>query len=335
MNEKAEQLLEQFELDLALKFADRALELDGSHVGALETKALVCLELDHVDEARTLLLTAAELQPESGASKFMYLGQLAAGAEAVDFLRKGAALMEASLAEMRADPTCPPEEAAMCAADAAAAYCAVAEVYLTELCEEADAQEQCEASVQAALRCDANSAQAMQTMASVCISACRPDDAREWLRRSLAAWHRPGASKGHAEEHKEEEEEKEETEEVEGANGSAAAMAEDEQPPALPPYDVRVSTAKLLIELEMLQEAVEVLEQLVEEDDEVVRVWYLLGWALVLAGDKTAAAETLQKAKALFVQVHCDEAPILEHTEELLAQLEQGGAGAAGDAMAT
>ena len=74
--------------------------MEPTHVGALETKALVCLELDRVDEARTLLLTAVELEPDHGPSKYMYLGQLSSGTQAVDFLHKGAALMEAALDEV-------------------------------------------------------------------------------------------------------------------------------------------------------------------------------------------------------------------------------------------
>ena len=46
-----------------------------------------------------------------------------------------------------------------------------------------------------------------------------------------------------------------------------------------------------------LQEAISVLQSLVAEDDEVVVVWYLLGWALHLAEDYAPATEALLKVK--------------------------------------
>ena len=43
-------------------------------------------------------------------------------------------------------------------------------------------------------------------------------------------------------------------------------------------YTTRITTAQMLIELEMWEEGSKVLDGLTEEDDEVVNTWYLLGW---------------------------------------------------------
>ncbi|KAK3515634.1 hypothetical protein QTP70_025334 [Hemibagrus guttatus] len=78
--------------------------------------------------------------------------------------------------------------------------------------------------------------------------------------------------------------------------------------------------------------ATDVLEGLLEEDDEVVQVWYLLGWLYYLQADKPSAAEDseslkksariyLTKAKKLYIKLQCDDAPMLEHTEQLLGEL--------------
>jgi tetratricopeptide (TPR) repeat protein len=92
--------LEQFELDLALKFINGALDKDSENCSALETKALILLEMDQPDEARELLLKATELDPDDGPSKFMYLGQLSAGEEAVAFYEKGVEIMKINLGEV-------------------------------------------------------------------------------------------------------------------------------------------------------------------------------------------------------------------------------------------
>ncbi|KAI4811711.1 hypothetical protein KUCAC02_014588, partial [Chaenocephalus aceratus] len=70
----------------------------------------------------------------------------------------------------------------------------------------------------------------------------------------------------------------------------------------IPPYESRVTTAKLLLESEEFESsvsiieewylqrgtevAVDVLEGLLEEDDEVVQVWYLSGWVCYLQLEK-------------------------------------------------
>ncbi|KAG9283622.1 putative assembly chaperone of rpl4 [Astyanax mexicanus] len=82
----------------------------------------------------------------------------------------------------------------------------------------------------------------------------------------------------------------------------------------------------------ILQMATEVLEGLLEEDDEVVQVWYLLGWLFYLQLDKPETTEDpeslkksartyLTKAKKLYVKLRCEDPPMMEHTEQLLGEL--------------
>lgn len=79
---------------------DRALERQPTNAAGLETKALICLELDRTAEARDLLLQAVAADPDDGPAKYMYLGQLAAGREAVGFIEKGIAVMKQAIAEV-------------------------------------------------------------------------------------------------------------------------------------------------------------------------------------------------------------------------------------------
>lgn len=53
---------------------------------------------------------------------------------------------------------------------------------------------------------------------------------------------------------------------------------------AVPEFPTRISLARLLIELDMFEAALEVLERLVNEDDSSVEAWYLGGWCLYLWG---------------------------------------------------
>merc|ERR1719359_985812 len=78
-----------------------------------------------------------KLSPEDGASKYLYMAQITSGAETVSYARKGIELM-------KTEPTTEPEALSK-------AFCIIAEAYMTDLCDEEDAQEQCETSLKAAL----------------------------------------------------------------------------------------------------------------------------------------------------------------------------------------
>lgn len=56
--------------------------------------------------------------------------------------------------------------------------------------------------------------------------------------------------------------------------------------PALPSYATRMAVTRLLMETEMYDTAFAILEELQEEADEVVDLWYLGGWCLYCQGEK-------------------------------------------------
>ncbi|XP_076372255.1 uncharacterized protein LOC143257448 [Tachypleus tridentatus] len=91
-------------------------------------------------------------------------------------------------------------------------------------------------------------------------------------------------------------------------------------------YDARINTSKLLIELELYDEAAEVLEGLVEEEDEVVDTWYLLGWMNYLRGQDYWGNSRfyLNNTKKLTAKFGADNPQILQHAEELLEEMGPG-----------
>ena len=101
------------------------------------------------------------------------------------------------------------------------------------------------------------------------------------------------------------------------------------------PYTNRVSTSKLLIELEMFDEATQVLDGLLEEDDEVVETWYLLGWVNRLRAMDTQDLDTQQgynanvryyllKAKRVHTKNPTDDEDLVKHVDELLEEIGPG-----------
>jgi predicted Zn-dependent protease len=119
---------------------------------------------------------------------------------------------------------------------------------------EEDAEARCEALVTEALLVTPEAPEVLQTLASVRISQLRTEDAQAALTRSMTFW---------------------------------KDLAPED--PKIPDFALRISLARLLMEVTMEFEALEVLERLILEDDQSVEAWYLGGWCLFLLAEKREA----------------------------------------------
>ena len=190
-----------------------------------------------------------------------------------------------------------------------AAYCSIAELYLTDLCEEPDAESSCETAIESALEIDGVSSagfiaangnhdsqvgpprpDALQTMANFRLSQSRVPEALEHILKAydrmkvgceamsaLVGLGNDGSGK----------------EEVEMETKSRE-LVELDAASSLPEYNFRCQTAKIMLECASLLEngshdtknqcaesAIQVLGSLLSENDEVIEVWYLLGCAFM------------------------------------------------------
>ncbi|KAI9837921.1 MAG: NAD-dependent histone deacetylase sir2 [Sclerophora amabilis] len=320
---QATALLETSRADEALQLAQRArarLQPSStptqSALPALNLIAEILVELGDADGAREHFLLAAELDPEGtipedaggGVEKFLWLAQLSeqGGAESVEWFQRGAEVLRRDIGRSGGD-TGPLAESILAAKQRrlATTLCGVAEVYMTDLSWEEDAERRCEALVTEAVALAPDSAEALQTLASVRISQLRVDEARAVLSESLELW-----------------------------------MELPGDDPLMPDFPTRVSLARLLLETEMEEKALDVLERLLQEDDQSVEVWYLGGWGHYLIGNKMrerarseevpatddvfwdASRDWLQNALRLFEALAYEDDRLREHAVELLGELD-------------
>jgi len=255
----SEHLYARSEPSEALALATRALKLNPDFLQTLELLAETQVELGNTETAYTLYSRAATLDPTgahetaggSGPEKFLWLAQLCptGGAEAVGWYEKGASTLrefiKARDAAVHSDLTERALEKKL-----VSALCGMAEIYMSDLCMEADAEARCEGYVTEAILAVPESPEALQTLASVRISQQRMEDAVAALQRAFAGW-------------------------------KDAVDGDD-----VPSYAVRISLARLLIECAQYETAIEVLERLQAEDDQLPDLWYLGGWTLFLLGER-------------------------------------------------
>lgn len=319
--EKTEECMDNFDFEMAQLFCQRALDLEPTNLNTLDMLGNICAELGNEEKAKQVFLRAVALSPEEGHSKYMYLGQVHSGMEAVQYFGKGIEAMLNALEKQT-----PPAAAAAAISlddpgvtnkDISVAFCSIAEIFFTDLCMDDGAAEKCKEAIDKALQYDPENPEALQLMASYLFSIEKTQEGKEFLMRSVAAW-LPSMQK--------------KTDQTPREKQGDGAQDGDSLENVFPPYESRITTTKLLIEAEEYELATEILESLLEEDDEVVQVWYLLGWVCYLQVEKPEETEAfkdsartyLTKAKKLYVKVKCDDSPMLEHMEQLLAELGPG-----------
>ncbi|KAM4601489.1 uncharacterized protein ACJ7VT_021218 [Polymixia lowei] len=328
--EKTEECMDSFDFEMASRFCQRAVDLDPTNLQALDMLGHIHSELGDTQKAKGVFLRAVELSPDEGHSKYMYLGQIHTGQEAVDYYTRGIQILlsamdkQAQTTQELAGAAAPSDKdpELPTAKDVCVAYCSVAEIYLTDLCMEEGASDKCRESIEKALHYHHDNPEALQLMANYLFSAERNQEGRDYLMRSVGAW-LPALRQREA----------------------PLVTEEEHMQNEIPLYECRITTAKLLVETEEYETAVDVLEGLLEEDDEVVQVWYLSGWVCYLQMErardqrardqkeatdeeteewnalKEAARSYLTRAKKLYGKLRCDDRPMLEHVEQLLGEL--------------
>lgn len=203
------------------------------------------------------------------------------------------------------------------------ALASIAEIYMTDLCDEADAEEQCEKAASMAVEADKGCAEALVAMASLRLVRQRLEDARPLLReaaRLVVGAHarlvarekekesaEPGAAGGGGGEGKP----STAASGGGGSGGGSAAMdgsegaAGDEGsedalgPLAVPDVGARMDLGRSCLEAGEYEGAVGVLHTVLAEDEHVWEAWYRLAQACVGTADPSAALDTIEEAGKL------------------------------------
>jgi hypothetical protein len=158
---------------------------------------------------------------------------------------------------------------------------------------DADAGAKCDALMTEAVLFSPESPAVLQTLASVRISEERIDDARSALTRSMELW---------------------------------KYLPPDDV--NIPDFATRISLTRLLLEVEMEAEAVDVVDQLVQEDDQSVEALYLAAWSRFLLHEKGADAadesrELFRRCLRLYTSVDYEDEDLRKHVVEMIARLDE------------
>ncbi|KAL7701984.1 hypothetical protein N2W54_008126 [Lotmaria passim] len=243
----------------ACEFYEVALAQSPNNDEVLEAYAEIMIHYaQDPSRAQQMLRHAIEINPNQGYVKYLNLAQLCEAAEALKCYEKAyqiASLMLHGCRKKKMKRTLQETMATIC--------CAVAELYLTDLCFNDDAEQQCEQAVTRALELNSEIVEPHQLQASLRLSQCRPEEALESLRRAVDLTHRLG------EEHQ-------------------------------PTYESKIELGRLLMQVEPA-EAFPFLLEVLQYGDNNPYVWFLLGECARMRGRYIDAARLLRRARVMLV----------------------------------
>ena len=175
--------LSRFDMPNATKFFERALQLQSDNTAALDRLSEVYIEMGELQKAEAVLRRSTEIAPAENPAKWMALGQLHTGENALHCYTSGAQGLEAELAKALQSEGVESKssEVESLKKELARAYCACAELFVTDLCMEEEAEKNCEASLSRALLHAPSNAQAAFGMATMRMSQQQPAEASKWI----------------------------------------------------------------------------------------------------------------------------------------------------------
>lgn len=280
---------------------------------ALVLGADICLALGDLPKAVARYELATKLDPDGqliSAEPWLQLAQLCeeGGKKSIRYFDKAIEVMKNEIEVLDDEETMHMDQTKEIVDSrrqkVAEALCGMAEVYMTDLSWEADAEQRCEKLLmEAVATCpEALSAGVLQTLASMRISQERIDEAKKILAQSMEIW---------------------------------KDIPADGEDPRRPDFATRISLVRLLMEVEQEVEAMTILEGLIKEDDQSVESWYLGGWCHLLLQQKGVIVEDGKPSHAesarswlttclkLYKTLEYEDEPLRQHAEELISQLNQ------------
>ena len=266
-------------------------------IGDLEGGATMFLEgIKIMEQAASSSSTLSLADGVMLSGFYFYLGQLCTAGDSLKYYQDGIQILErcCNNAEIQSQlnsgsdgKTFVEGQKQLCSA-----YCSIAELYMTDLCYEDNAEAQCELFIRKAVQLNADKmldlADPLQAMANLLLCQSKTKEATEYIARayqtmkvgceSLSKIVGLGVQL--------------ESEDLK-PDVVAPELSNVDQATSLPGFEFRVQTAKIILECishqatpccqtdlqQLSNAAVHVLGSLLAENDEVIEVWYLTGCA--------------------------------------------------------
>lgn len=285
----AESSLSEMQMENALAYYEEALSMDPFNNDIMDSLADVYLSMGETRRSLELLLASAQISPENNPEKYLYIAQLQQGREALSSYQQALYYLQ-QLRQSSEDVL------ATTAFDKqlVKSYCGMAELYLTDLCYDENAEHLCEESIMQALSIDPKSIDASHALANIRLSQSRPIDAAELVEGVFKII---SAIREHVNS-------RTVLEDLRSPETHDKVM--NTHRPDVPSLEICISTVKMMLECAAIkpsfaEDALLFSADLLNDDDENIELWYIAGIAAMSTTppDFTVATYYFEQAKSM------------------------------------
>ncbi|EFA86424.1 hypothetical protein PPL_00216 [Heterostelium album PN500] len=358
---KADDYAQEFKLDLALKYYIEALNQSPKNSNIMDSISEVLLEMGDTETAKQYIVASIQANPNDNAAKYMNYGQLTGGQEAIKSYTKGIELMESELNdkikknssnnnnnsnnniskvsnknnknnnnvvpikvsnqnnnknnknkktkdgrlvedkkydisddeedmedddEHQEEELSEEEESILILKDQiCSALCSLSELYLTDECFDDNAEIECEKHILRAIEYAPTSPEPYSMMASMRISQQKNEEALRCLQHSYSLW---------------------------------SELTIDKRPS----LEYRFDVSRLFIELNQNRTAVDILETLVYEQDNIAEIWHTLSIVYQSLNEPRSALECIEVASQLLAISNDQDEKFQKDVNDILIKLQ-------------
>ncbi|CAI5736290.1 unnamed protein product [Peronospora farinosa] len=264
---KAEALVDQCQPELAVQFYEKALLQEPTKTSLLDSIGELSTELDNPERALSAFQQSVSLAPTQNPAKYFYLSQLVLGEQAEYYTKQGIMYLQEEL-QQHMDLMTP--EALTIKKQICDALCSLGELYMTDLCDHEEAESRCEKYFHDAMTFDVGLPEPTQALANLRLVQQNKNAADELLEETCRR------------------------------------LNENCTEESLPSLEFRTATGKMLIEVERYEQACDVLEGVMQEDDENAELWFLVGTCYRAMDDLPNALEFFEKCQTMLNKLKKD-----------------------------
>ncbi|CAH0491346.1 unnamed protein product [Peronospora farinosa] len=264
---KAEALVDQCQSELAVQFYEKALLQEPTKTSLLDSIGELSTELDNPERALSAFQQSVSLAPTQNPAKYFYLSQLVLGEQAEYYTKQGIMYLQEEL-QQHMDLMTP--EALTIKKQICDALCSLGELYMTDLCDHEEAESRCEKYFHDAMTFDVGLPEPTQALANLRLVQQNKNAADELLEETCRR------------------------------------LNENCTEESLPSLEFRTATGKMLIEVERYEQACDVLEGVMQEDDENAELWFLVGTCYRAMDDLPNALEFFEKCQTMLNKLKKD-----------------------------
>lgn len=293
------ELMAQSQPEQALKLLEDNLPSYQENPVYLQSLGEALLENSNVEKAVTILQRACELDPEvaQGVEKYLYLGQILGGNEGLKLLQKGVTKLLNELEILgKVDPKTADASlqllfAAYKTEDGIRKYLVskldqgifdIIEIWMTDLCTEPEAENQCENWIQKVLQIDPQNPEAWSLLASIRISQQRGQEAVESINKSSELF---SAKK----------------QQLEDASSNTESGIDDAelQMEYIGLAEPMLTLAKYAMEMGLFEQAASIASSVQDINDQSVDSYYLEGFANYLNAKRIQNGLTVEQGRQI------------------------------------